>query len=65
MDNVSIDSKMLGTVRIMEEHFENPDGTELVIDQDINGNVRKKTPTAGPIENFVPGYNRIRIWTRK
>lgn len=52
----------LGMVRCAEQAFENPDGTELSIDQDILGRVRDLKPVVGPLEELQAGYNRIKVW---
>ncbi len=60
-----IATEMLGTPRISRQRFENPDGTDIFFDKDINGCLRSKKPIAGPIEKLVPGYNKIKVWERK
>lgn len=54
----------LGMPRIVEARFENPDGTSIVLDRDLNGAVRSRKPKAGPIETLQPGENKIKIWSR-
>lgn len=60
-----ISTETLGVPRIVGQRFENPDGTDIVFDKDLNGCNRTNNPTAGPLENLVPGYNKIKVWTRK
>ncbi len=47
---VSVDTKYLGIAFEPEQAFENPDGSELYIDTDINGNRGKNELYIGPIK---------------
>lgn len=51
----------LGMPRIVEEAYENPDGSPIVFDTDYLGNVRKERPVAGPLE-LTEGFNRVCVW---
>lgn len=51
----------LGMPRIVEEPYENPDGTPIVFDRDYLGRIRKERPVAGPLE-LAEGFNRICVW---
>ncbi|WOC32940.1 MULTISPECIES: right-handed parallel beta-helix repeat-containing protein [Caproicibacterium] len=53
----------LGSPRITEEPYENPDGTPIVLDTDYFGHPRKSAPIAGPIENLRAGANHICVWS--
>jgi hypothetical protein len=64
MKNSIITSEMLGMPRLVEECFENPDGTPIVIDSDMLGVKRAGNPKAGPIEALKAGKNRIKVWSR-
>lgn len=59
-----VTTKKLGMVRIAEARFENPDGSEIVLDRDMLGAQRKEAPVAGPLESVKPGKNRILIWKK-
>lgn len=59
-----ISTEMLGVPRIVEQRFENPDGTEIVFDKDLNGYLRDESPSAGPIESLVSGYNKVKVWEK-
>ena len=62
METTRMDSQKLGTPRITEERFENPDGSDLVIDRDLlNNNINEK-PIPGPIQLLHGGKNRVKIW---
>lgn len=50
MPTQMITTELLGTVRIVGARFENPDGSSLELDRDINGNARGAKPMAGPVE---------------
>lgn len=57
-------SESLGTVRIVGQRFERPDGTALRLDRDMTGELRSTQPTAGPIEAIQTGKNKVRVWQR-
>lgn len=61
-DTCLLGTENLGTPRISQERFENPDGTPLILDQDITGSRRSQHPTPGPIENYSPGVNMVRVF---
>lgn len=60
-----ISTQKLGTVRIVEQRFERPDGSAFVLTEDLIGTERSIQPKAGPIEGLQPGKNKIKIWTRR
>ena len=55
-------SGKLGTPRITEAAYENPDGTPIVFDTDYLDQSRNGQPAAGPIEGLKEGMNRILVW---
>jgi hypothetical protein len=57
-----IDTEKLGTVRIVEESYETPDGAPITLNVDFSGNKRGSAPKAGPFEQLHAGRNRIRVW---
>lgn len=57
-----IDTARLGTTRISECAYENPDGSDLILDEDFLGNRRPQTPLSGPLEELTPGRNHIRLF---
>ncbi len=57
-----IDTKRLGTVRIVEALYEDPEGNPVTLDRDYNGVLRGEHPVAGPLEELQEGYNRIKVW---
>ncbi|MFP3043106.1 right-handed parallel beta-helix repeat-containing protein [Treponema primitia] len=57
-----IDTGILGRVRIADANFENPDGSELVVDTDLLDEVRRNGTIIGPIAALKNGANRIRVW---
>lgn len=63
-DTEIISSKTLGTVRIVSQRFEHPDGTALWLHRDMVGAKRGTHPAAGPVEGLYPGKNKVLIWTR-
>lgn len=59
-----ISTEKLDMVRIVEQQFENPDGSSLYLDKDMKENVRSENPVPGPIEEIHAGANRIKIWEK-
>ncbi|GHU34882.1 hypothetical protein FACS1894172_15780 [Spirochaetia bacterium] len=58
----SIDTGVLGRVRLADSNFENPDGSDLVVDTDLFGEAREKNSTIGPVVTLKAGTNRVRLW---
>jgi hypothetical protein len=54
-----ISTPMMGMAFEPEERFENPDGSEIVMDRDYNDDIRMTSPEAGPFEK---ADSRIRVW---
>lgn len=57
-----ITTEKLGTVRITEEAYEQPDGAAISLDTDYRGTLREVHPAVGPFEKLKEGYNRIKVW---
>lgn len=57
-----ITTQDLGTPRIVEAVYENPDGTPVAIDTDFHGIYRKCAPMPGPFETLKQGHNKILLW---
>ena len=64
MATETVTSALLGMPRLVEERFENPDGSPVRVNTDMLGNVRGINPTAGPIEGLKAGKNRIKVWSK-
>ena len=60
-----ISTEKLGMVRIVEQRFENPDGSALRLEEDMAGNERGGRPVPGPLEGLRAGRNKVKIWTAK
>lgn len=60
-----ITTGILGTVRIVEQRYENPDGTAFSLGKDLTGEPRTVQPKAGPVENLHEGKNKIKIWSKR
>lgn len=60
----TITTGTLGMVRIVEQRYENPDGSALSLNRDLTGDTRAIQPKAGPVENLREGTNQIKVWTR-
>ncbi len=54
-----VTTRLLGTPRITESGYENPDGTPLIIDRDLLGETRPEHPVPGPVQGLKPGRNRV------
>ena len=58
-----VTSDMLGVPRIVEERYEQPDGSDYVLDTDLLGQALTTTERkAGALNGLVSGENHIRIW---
>lgn len=57
----TVTTELLGTPRISEQKYENPDGTPLKVNRDLLGGRRSENPTAGPIEGLKIGKNKIKL----
>src|SRR5690606_6814655 len=58
-----VTSTQLGLARVPQARFENPDGSDLVIDIDYFGNSRASAPIAGPFESFAGRVTTV--WPKK
>ncbi len=47
---------------IVDAEFENPDGSEVILDKDLLGKQRAEKSVLGPIANLRAGKNYIKIW---
>ncbi|MFR6560194.1 MAG: hypothetical protein ACLUQY_09155, partial [Weissella confusa] len=54
-------SETLGKVRLVDAEFEQPDGSDYVLNEDLVGD-KIERELAGPVGSLVVGENRIRIW---
>ena len=52
----------LERVRIVDAEFENPDGSEVVLNTDYFGTQREEKSVIGPIANLKSGKNYLKIW---
>lgn len=52
----------LPRVRIADADFENPDGSDLVLDTDYFGVKREEMSVPGPIAAFRGGENHLKVW---
>jgi len=61
-----IHSDFLGIYEPAKQRMENPDGTALIIDHDILGNIRNTNKiTVGPFADVKEGLNRLTLFTIK
>lgn len=58
-----VDTQFLGYPRLVEEYFENPDGSAISLDSDMLGNPRERF-NAGALSVLRAGHNEIVIWER-
>lgn len=56
-------TRTLGHTRIVEQLFENPDGTPIVFDKDMRGEQRAEKCVGGPLAELKAGGNRIVVWS--
>ena len=53
----------LGETRVSEAFFENPDGSDIILDRDYLGQLRTDgNNPAGPFAELKPGRNRLCVW---
>ncbi|TPF92320.1 right-handed parallel beta-helix repeat-containing protein [Bifidobacterium sp. UTBIF-78] len=52
----------LGQPRIVEEYFENPDGSPIAVNRDITGALRGERSARGPLASYSDG--EVLIWER-
>jgi hypothetical protein len=58
-----ITSALLGKARIPKARFENPDGSDLIIDKDYSGRKRpERNPSPGPFESSGTGAKQWKVW---
>jgi hypothetical protein len=55
-------TETLGTVRIVDAIFDDPNGNQIIINHDYMGECRSEKPVVGPIEGLKPGFNQIKVW---
>ena len=60
----TVRSGNLGVPRITELPYENPDGSELVISDDLTGKARGNHPVSGPFEVTKAGRQKFLVWER-
>lgn len=58
----ALTTEQLGMPRIVEQRYENPDGSEIVFDKDICGDVKQEDICPGPVHSLEKGKNRIKVW---
>ena len=59
-----VDTKILGMTRLTEQRFDNPDGSDILLDHDLVGQIRGEKPLVGPLEGLKAGKNKVLIWKR-
>ena len=56
-------TETLERVRIVDAEFENPDGSEVILNVDFLGNKKEGDSNVGPIAKLKSGKNHIKIWS--
>jgi alpha-N-arabinofuranosidase len=57
-----VSTETLGTVRIADAIFDDPNGGPIVLDTDYTGARRAEKLVVGPIAGLIAGFNRIKVW---
>jgi alpha-N-arabinofuranosidase len=57
-----VSTETLGTVRIADAIFDDPNGGSIVLDTDYTGARRAEKLVVGPIAGLIAGFNRIKVW---
>ena len=60
-----VNTKRLGTPRITEERYEDPNGNEIDLLEDMVGKRREGHIIPGALTDIKPGINRITVWSNK
>jgi hypothetical protein len=55
-------TETLGTVRIVDAIFDDPNAKPMIFNLDLTGARRSDKPVVGPIEGLKAGLNRIKVW---
>lgn len=55
-------TQTLERVRLADAEYENPDGSDVIINTDLLGKVKEGDSVLGPISELKSGHNRIKIW---
>jgi hypothetical protein len=55
-------TETLGTVRIVDTIFDDPNAKPIIFNLDFTGARRSDKPVVGPIEGLKAGLNRIKVW---
>jgi len=65
MKNELVSSSLLGKAQISNQRFENPNGTEIIIDADYLGNRRNASnPSPGPFNMDFQEAIRVKVWPK-
>ena len=57
-----VSTETLGTVRIVDAIFDDPNGNQIVMDIDYTGTTRVEKSVVGPFQGLKEGFNRIKVW---
>ena len=52
----------LERVRLTDAEFENPDGSDVVLNKDLLGTIKEGQTVLGPLSELKSGKNRIKVW---
>ncbi|WP_423189288.1 right-handed parallel beta-helix repeat-containing protein [Alkalibacterium sp. f15] len=52
----------LERVRLTDAEFENPDGSDVILNKDLLGNIKEGQTVLGPLSQLKRGKNRIKVW---
>ncbi|GAB2318554.1 hypothetical protein IRB23SM22_08120 [Alkalibacterium sp. s-m-22] len=55
-------TQTLERVRLADAEYENPDGSDVIINTDLLGKVKDGDSVLGPISELKSGHNRVKIW---
>ncbi|MCC5895569.1 MAG: right-handed parallel beta-helix repeat-containing protein [Alkalibacterium sp.] len=55
-------TQTLERVRLTDVEFENPDGSDVVINTDLLGTIKEGQSVLGPLSDLKGGKNRIKVW---
>jgi hypothetical protein len=66
MQNDVVNTELLGKALIPNQRYENPDGTEIIIDTDYSGKKRNvQNPSPGPFRLETKKQIRMKVWPKE
>lgn len=52
----------LERVRLADAEFENPDGSDVILNKDLLGHIKEEKSVLGPLHKLKNGKNKLKVW---